>query len=309
MNVLVVTNMYPTDAEPWFGCFVEEQVEDLRALGIGVTVLPFDGRHDRGNYLRAAGELRRLARGDFDLVHAHYGLTGAVALAQRRLPTLTTFHGSDTGYVRWQARVSWVVARLTTPIFVEAGGAERLGLPGAAVLPMGVDTGRFRPWDRGAARAELGWDLERPYVLFPASRENPHKSPELFDAVVEEAGRALPGLVGVALGRRSRDEVARMMAAVDATIVTSRFEGSAVVVRESLACNTPVVSVRVGDAPTVLAGLPGCEVCERDPQALAAAVARALPHKGSPLLRRRAERSSRPRVAERLVEIYRAVAS
>ena len=34
MKVLVVTNMYPTAAEPWFGSFVRDQVEDLRALGL-----------------------------------------------------------------------------------------------------------------------------------------------------------------------------------------------------------------------------------------------------------------------------------
>ena len=47
MNVLVVTNMWPTAAEPSFGCFVAEQVEDLRSLGLHVDVIAFDGRRDR----------------------------------------------------------------------------------------------------------------------------------------------------------------------------------------------------------------------------------------------------------------------
>ena len=43
MNVLVVTNMWPTADEPSFGCFVAEQVEDLRGLGLHVDVIAFAG--------------------------------------------------------------------------------------------------------------------------------------------------------------------------------------------------------------------------------------------------------------------------
>ncbi len=128
MNVLCFTNMYPTEAEPWLGSFVHELVADLRTLGLNIEVLAFDGRERRRAYAEAGLLLRRaIRRGRFDLVHAHYGLTGAVGLGQWKVPTVVTFHGSDTGYVRWQARLSWFVARLKTPIFVSRDGAQRLG--------------------------------------------------------------------------------------------------------------------------------------------------------------------------------------
>ena len=44
MRVLIVTNMYPTPAEPAFGSFVKEQVDDLRGLGLDVEEVMFDGR-------------------------------------------------------------------------------------------------------------------------------------------------------------------------------------------------------------------------------------------------------------------------
>ena len=53
IRVLVLTNMYPTRAEPHFGCFVRDQVDDLRRLGADVTVLAFDGRGHRRRYARA----------------------------------------------------------------------------------------------------------------------------------------------------------------------------------------------------------------------------------------------------------------
>lgn len=310
MRVLLVSNMWPTADEPWFGCFVKEQAEDLPALGIFVRVVHFDGRRSRINYLRTARKLRTLvARERFDLVHAHYGLTGAVSLFQRSVPVITTFHGSDTGYVAWQRYVSWMVARRSYPVFVSESGARSLGCLGAQILPAPVDTDLFAPCERSAARRELGWSEDHPYVLLPGSRRNPVKRADLFDAAVREAQRAAPDLKGVSLEGYSRREAALVMNAVDVTLMTSDSEGSPVAVRESLACLTPVVSVPVGDVPKVLRDLPGCAIRSREPVALADGVVHALAAPRDPALRERAERYSRRRTTERLAVIYESVAA
>src|SRR5207248_6327956 len=69
MRVLVVTNMYPTEANPQFGIFVKEQVESLRALGVDIDVLfvnAKEGRWRRKAYLlgfpRLWSALRRQGR-------------------------------------------------------------------------------------------------------------------------------------------------------------------------------------------------------------------------------------------------------
>jgi teichuronic acid biosynthesis glycosyltransferase TuaC len=310
MNVLCLTNMYPTEAEPWPGSFVRDLVEDVRALEVEVEVLAFDGRERKRAYAEACLELRRAVRGNgFDLVHAHYGLTGAVALGQRRVPVVVTFHGSDTGnpHVPWQAWISWFVARMATPVFVSNDGARRLGLEGAPVIPAGVDLDLFRPRPTAQARAALGWTSTGYYVLLPGARRNPVKGVPLFDAVVREVRGRVGDLTPVSLEGFSRRQVADVMNAVDVTLMTSDFEGSPVSIKESLACTTPVVSVPVGDVPELLAGLPGCEVAPRDPVALADAVMRALEHGGDPGLRRRVERLSRRQVAKRTVALYESV--
>ena len=313
MRILVLTNMYPTPNEPGFGSFVRDQVQDLRTLGADVEVLAFDGRRDRRAYGRAAVRVRRVARrGRFDVLHAHYGLTGAVALAQRSLPVATTFHGSECGYEGspgWHARTSWVVARRTTPVFVSRDLARRLGLPDATVVACGGDTELFAPRDRNEARRILGWNENAPYVLFPGSRMNQRKRPDLFDAAVRTARRDLPALTPVSLENVSRERVALIVNAVDATLMTSDFEGAPVAIKESLACQTPVVSVSVGDVPELLSGLPGCEVAARHPEALAAALLRALSAGRNEALRRRAKEYSRPRAAERLLEVLAEAAS
>jgi glycosyltransferase involved in cell wall biosynthesis len=307
--VLVVTNMYPTADEPWFGSFVRDQVEDLRKLGLEVELLAFDGRNHASEYAHAARRTRQLVRAaKFDVVHAHYGLSGAVALCQRSVPVVTTFHGSDTGGVAWQRVVSAAVARRTVPIFVNRAGAQLLWYRAdAPVIPAGVDTDLFAPADRAAVRRELGWDDDCRYVVFPGSRRNRVKRPDLFAAAIGSLRGAGERVEPVYLENLSRTQTAEVIAAADVTLVTSDWEGSPVTVRESLACETPVVSVPVGDAEETLAGLPGCEVVPRDAAVLGAAVRRALAAGRSSALRERALLTSRPRTAKRVAAVYEEV--
>lgn len=307
--MLVLTNMLPTPDRPSFGIFVRDQIEDLRDRGVEVSVHFVNGVERTTNYARGAVELRRmLSRDWFDLVHAHYGVTGAVAVSQRRTPVVTTFHGSDcSGEIAWQKRVSWLVSRLCTPIFVSAHLASGLKRAGAAVIPTATDVELFQPADREEARRSLGWPVEAPTALLLGSRANPVKDPALFDAALDEARRILPALRGVSLEGLSREGVVRAMNAADVTVMTSRAEGSPITIRESIACRTPVVSVAVGDAVQVLTGLPGCAVVDRRAPAIGAAIVEAVGIEGAAELRARAEEFSRPVIAARVVEVYQRV--
>jgi teichuronic acid biosynthesis glycosyltransferase TuaC len=288
MNVLVLTNMYPTPEKPVYGGFVRDQVEDLRKLGLEVEVLAIAGDRSRLNYAKAVGGLRAaLRRRRRDLVHAHYGFSGAVALSQRRVPV--------------------IVARGVTPIFVSRERARALGLPGASVIPCGVDTTRFVPIPQTVARSSLGWNDAAPHALFPGARQVALKRFDLFARATALAREALPNLQTACLGDFDRDRIPLVMNAVDATLMTSDSEGSPLAIRESLACQTPVVSVPVGDVPNVLDGLPGCAVVSREPSDLAERLVEAVRAPKDPSLRARAELTSRERVAHRVVALYEAV--
>src|SRR5215472_15581815 len=96
MKVLIVTAMYPKPENPAFGSFVRTQVESLRRAGVDVELLLLQGRSRKWNYLKAIFQLReRLAKGSFDLVHAHYGLAGMVGRTEWKVPVVVTFHGDD----------------------------------------------------------------------------------------------------------------------------------------------------------------------------------------------------------------------
>jgi teichuronic acid biosynthesis glycosyltransferase TuaC len=287
---------------------VKEQVDDLRAAGVDVTVYSFDGRKRKRNYAIALLEVAKLARsGSFDLIHAHYGLSGAVSLGQRRLPVVTTFHGSDVGYIRWQGWVSRVVARLTSPIFVSRQGARMLGILDAPIIPIGVDLNFFTPGDRRETRAKLGLCATTRYVIFPGSRRRDVKDPGLFDLAIGELQSLGHSVEGLSLENRTREEVRLLIQASDVMLMTSRFEGSPVVVKEALACAVPVVSVSVGDNDEALRGLPGCAVVRREAEALTRAVEAAFDAQDRHKLRDRAQRYSRQRAVEAVLGIYRNV--
>jgi teichuronic acid biosynthesis glycosyltransferase TuaC len=259
MRVLVVTSMYPTPSRPGLGGFVRDQVDALREMdGLDVEVFAFDpGGASR--FARAAARLRRThGRHDFDLVHAHYGLSGWVALALgRRAPLIVTFHGTDLDH-----RVVGPLSRALAPLVdVTAPVSARLarrGLPGAGttraapILPCGVNLDRFGPRDRREARRRLGLAADGRYLLFPADPARPEKR---HDRALELA-RAVDAEL-LTYGGLDPDQVPDTINAANAVLATSDREGFGLAPLEALACDVPVLSTDVGIAPLALRGIGG----------------------------------------------------
>ena len=95
-RILVVANLWPTEADPGFGSFVKAQMESLRPLGVEFDVLFVNGRESPWNYLRGVRQVRRQLRAQpYDLIHAHFGLSGWVARWQWCVPVVVSFMGDD----------------------------------------------------------------------------------------------------------------------------------------------------------------------------------------------------------------------
>jgi glycosyltransferase involved in cell wall biosynthesis len=63
-----------------------------------------------------------------------------------------------------------------------------------------------------------------------------------------------------------------MMNAADCLVLASSSEGSPNVVKEALMCNLPVISTRVGDVESLLAGVTPSYIVRDEPEAIAQAV-------------------------------------
>src|SRR5712692_1667190 len=196
-RVLVVTNLWPYQGDPGYGSFVQAQMESLRPLGVEYDVLFINGRESRWSYLRAVGEMRRRLRARrYDLIHAHFGLSGWVARCQGRVPLVVSFLGDDvlgrfersgrvTLYGRILKAASFVLARLVSSVIVKSGEMRsKLGLSSAHVIPNGVDLELFRPMERAEARRRLGLDSSKKFVLFPFDPALGNKRFDLIEAAV-----------------------------------------------------------------------------------------------------------------------------
>lgn len=321
MRVLVVTNMYPDDSRPVYGQFVQEQVEALRRQGLDVEVLFIDGQTTNRNYLTGFGRVRREAAGRFDLVHAHYGLTGYLAVQQDRLPVVITFHGDDllgtpapSGGLTWKSRVARALGRRAARraranIIVSEGMRDHLPdavtRREAVVLPLGVDLERFRPLPREECCSRLRLDPSRFRLLFAADPDVPRKRFGLACAAAAIVRREDPAVTLHVVSGRPPSEMPLHMNASDALLLTSLHEGSPMVVKEALACNLPVVAVPAGDVEERLRGVAGCRVVPPDVEALADGI-RARLRDPVPIDGRAAVgHLSAERVAARVMEVYR----
>lgn len=311
MRVLIVSNMYPTPERPEFGVFVRDQLEALgRIPGVEPELYVFEGGGIKA-YRKAVGPLKQhLKERHYDVVHAHYGLTGWVAKKAGAKPLLVTLHGTDV-YDKRAGRISRSVAKKADQVAVVS---EDLGLAlgkvktkrPLAVLPTGVNLERFAQSSREAARRSLGIDPEGSYVLFPFNPDRPVKHYDRALAVAEQ----IEDLQVLKLGNVPPDGVATYMNAVDATLVPSEYEGFGLAALETLACNTPVVATPTGMAPELLRGVAGCHCIEWNLHAWTAAV-EAILEDPDPRVNGRpvAERWSTDAMAARVVDLYQRIAA
>jgi glycosyltransferase involved in cell wall biosynthesis len=76
------------------------------------------------------------------------------------------------------------------------------------------------------------------------------------------------------------------------------------VVKEAMASNLPVVSVRVGDVPEIIGDTPGCAIAERDPADIARQLLAVLREPRRTDGRARVEHLCHDQVARRVLEVY-----
>lgn len=192
--------------------------------------------------------------------------------------------------VRWLRPTMVAVSRTVATLV-----ARHLGRTGIEVIANGVDTVRYAPGDRGAARRALGLP-EAPIVIGCAARLEPVKGhADLLDAAArlpEHVHLALAGdgSAGDGLRQRARrlgiqhrvhflgkvDEMRVFYRAIDRFCLASHAEGLPLAPLEAQATGVPVVLTEVGGMAEAICPRSGVLARPRDPESLAAALAASL---------------------------------
>jgi teichuronic acid biosynthesis glycosyltransferase TuaC len=266
LRALVVSNMLPDAEHPERGRFVRDQVSALRKLD-DVEVELFEFLPGVSSLARAAVALRhshggtstftrRPTSAPLDIVHAHFGLSAWPTLGLPARARALTVHGTDLSHPRTRLATAAVLpavdllAAVSSSLVAELPG--RKARSRAKVLPCGVDLDRFAEMPRAVARAELGLDPDRPYLLFPADPARPEKRHDRALALAREVGVDLHTLGGV-----DPALVPSWVNGANAVIVPSEREGFGLAVLEALACGVPVLATPVGIHPQALQNVSG----------------------------------------------------
>lgn len=290
----------------YFAPFIVEQAKSIEKAGVDVGFFGLEG-HGISGYLKSLPSLKKkISEFRPDIIHAHYGLSGLLANLQRRVPVVTTYHGSDINEDK-VLRFSKIAMRLSAfNVFVSQKNVDKAGAKKKfALIPCGVNLDNFEMQDKDVAREKVGWDKDAKKVLFAGAFDNAVKNSKL----AIEAISKLHGVELVEMKGYTREQVAALMFASDAFLMTSFTEGSPQVVKEAMVCGCPIVSVDVGDVADVTKGVDGCHIAERDADDVAQKLKLALSFNGrtNGLDRIMELGLTNELVANKIIEIYKSV--
>src|SRR5207253_603107 len=317
MKVLIMTAIYPTVDNPAFGSYVRTQSESLQRAGLDVEMLVLSHRHRKLIYPLAIFQLReRLACSAVDLVHAHYGLVGLIARTQWKVPVVVTYHGSDilgsiTKYgkrplvQRVIASACRVLARHVDAAIVQSDQmAAKIRKAKVHVIPHEVDLDVFRPTDREQARAVLGLDSGKRYLLFAANPRVEVKRFPLAKAAANALARHDTRVEMLVVSHEPQTRLALYMNACDALVFPSYQEGSPNIVKQAMACNVPIVATDVGDVRKIIGSTDGCMISEPEVEAFAEAASSLLVRSERTSGRQQVMHLDGAKVARQVIDVY-----
>jgi glycosyltransferase involved in cell wall biosynthesis len=301
VQILVVTQMWPSRENPDLGSFLVPLTREIEALGHEVEVASISQRGgSRSKYFRLVSDARASARRFRpEVVFAHFlfpaGAAGALAARSAGAPLVVMAHGQDVANLGRIPGVTvatrWVLRRSSAVIANSRWLADRLTqrIPAAGskieVADCGVDLEAFSPRPAAEARRALGWDGEGPAFLCVGSlieRKNVVRLAEAFASL----GRGRLAYVGdgplrgelegrprvTLTGRVPQSDVPQWVAACDVLCQPSLMEPFGQATLEAMAMERTVVATKVGGPPEFVTPESGVLVDPADPSALPAAL-------------------------------------
>jgi glycosyltransferase involved in cell wall biosynthesis len=283
---------------------VKAQGESLIKEKIELDYFTIKGRGVRG-YLNSVLRLRELLkRESYEIIHAHYWLSGIVATLAGAKNLVVSLMGDDVkanAVFRWIIRFFYYIS--WDSIIVKSQDMyHSLNIKDAHIISNGVDMERFRPIDKEVALNRVGWDKTKKHILFTSNPDRKVKNFELakraFD-YLDNRDLELHYLKGV-----PQEEVVYYYNASDVVLLTSLWEGSPNAIKEAMACNIPIVSVDVGDVRELISNTKGCYITTFDYRDIASKIKEALSFKRRTKGKEAISHLKSENVAKKIIDIY-----
>lgn len=271
MRVLIVCSGNSSEGQPFDlklnHAFIYEQVEAVKSFGIEFDYFLIKGKGLRG-YLKHHEKLIKALQNNYDLIHAHNGLSGFLSTLQNKVPVITTFHGSDINLFLLRMVSYFPMLKSSQSIFVSDKQVKKvLFRRNIKVIPCGIDLNVFHPLPGNLPSTLTNRPDKKINILFSSSSSISIKNYPLASAAVKCLDNNDVNLIE--LKNKSRQEVCDLMNTSHLLLLTSFSEGSPMVIKEAMACSCPIVSTDVGDVREVFDDTEGCYLTSFDPKDVA----------------------------------------
>ena len=229
--------------------------------------------------------LKLQQQNDYDIIHSHiFPAMVCGALSKRDKKLVITLQGGDIGeykessrliralempFIYWSLRKADMVHCVSTHI---AKAAKKLGAKEVDVVPNGVDTSIFHPYDRYQLRKKLGYS-PREKIVVSTSRLTPKNGLDYLIKATAPLGDVKLIIIGdgeqrkhlesliqdlklknrvFLLGTLPHKELPQYLAIADAFCRPSVNEGFGISFIESMACRIPTIGTAVGGITDII---------------------------------------------------------
>ena len=304
MRVLFVSSGNTKDG---ISPIIKNQGESLKQEGTNLEYFTIKGGGVKG-YLKSIFKLREhLKNNSYDVIHAHYWLSAIVTSLAGAKPMVVSLMGDDVKAKAWFRWIIYFFHHLSwsKTIVKSQDMYNSFGQKNVAIIPNGVDMNRFKPIDKEIAINETGWDRTKKHILFTSNPKRVEKNFKLAKeafSLIEDENLELHYLVNI-----PNEKIPYYYNAASVVILTSLWEGSPNAIKETMACNIPIVSTNVGDVENVLSKTEGCYISSFDHKEFASKIKKALNFRERTTGREDIAHLKSETIAKKIIDIYKEI--
>ncbi|MEZ5037182.1 MAG: glycosyltransferase [Chitinophagales bacterium] len=267
MKVLFLTRRSLENPAP----FVVEQIQALER-NYPIEILRFTVK--KGGiigYLKTVFSLNKFFKNNqIDIIHAHYGLTGMVAVLYKllffsKIKVVITYHGSDINNPK-EKIISLLAGYLADAKIIISTKMISTFNKKTYLIPCGIDIPNIESkYNTEDLEKEFKLSKENLLVLFNSDFGKKVKDPAFAKQVIIEFNKQNKiQAVLIELKNYNRQQVNRLMNLADVLFMCSKTEGSPQSIKEAISNRLPILTNQVGDVEYICENIDHCYIVEKN---------------------------------------------